>query len=397
MTIDSTQPGTASMIQRIKDILLRPRPTWEQIDSEPATILGLYKGYVLVLAAIGPVAGLIGGLTFGHGAFGAVFRPSLGAAVTGAVVAYILALVGVYLLALIIDALAPTFGGTRNRVQAFKVAVYGSTAFWLAGIFGLIPALAILGLLGLYSLYLIYLGLPPLMKAAKDKALPYTVVAIGAAVILWFIAAMLTTTIVAATAGTMGAMGGGAFTERASTRGTVTLPGGGRVDVSEMERAARAAEEAMNDPGSVQVIPAADLQGMMPAMAGAMPRTSISSSSGGMAGVAGSAAEAVYERDDSRIELTIADLGAMGGLAAMGGAFNVESNSESDGRYEKMGRVDGHMTTETYDRTSRSGEYSVLVGNRVLVAADGSNVSMEQLKSAVEAINVQRLEAMLGR
>ncbi|MFW9777128.1 YIP1 family protein, partial [Brucella melitensis] len=84
---------------------------------------------------------------------------------------------GVYVLALVINALAPTFGGTQNQGQALKVAVYASTAAMLGGVFSLLPALAILGLVAaLYSLYLLYLGLPLLMRSPAARAVPYTAV-----------------------------------------------------------------------------------------------------------------------------------------------------------------------------------------------------------------------------
>ena len=102
-----------------------------------------------------------------------------------AVTTYVFALIGTYVLALIIDALAPTFLGTKNNFQALKVAAYSSTAAWLAGIFNLLPSLALLNILGLYSLYLLYLGLPVLMKAPKEKAVPYTIVVVIAAIVIF--------------------------------------------------------------------------------------------------------------------------------------------------------------------------------------------------------------------
>jgi hypothetical protein len=92
---------------------------------------------------------------------------------------------------MIVDALAPTFGGQKNTIQALKVCAYASTAGWLAGVFGLIPMLGILGLLGLYSLYLIYLGLPVLMKVPQDKALGYTIAVIVCAIVLFWVVALI--------------------------------------------------------------------------------------------------------------------------------------------------------------------------------------------------------------
>lgn len=181
-------PGPASgIIERAKNIILKPKETWVAIDTEPATTQSIYMPYVLVLAAIGPIAQFIGGQVFGYGAFGISFHPPIGTALVSAILSYGLALATTFALSLVIDGLAPNFGGQKNQVQALKVAAYSATAGWLAGIFGLIPALAILGLLGLYSLYLLYLGLPILMKVPQDKALGYTVVVIIVAVVLFLI------------------------------------------------------------------------------------------------------------------------------------------------------------------------------------------------------------------
>jgi hypothetical protein len=180
-----------NLVERAKRILLTPKTEWEVIDAEPATVGELYTGYIIPLAAIGPIAQFIGysliGFRIPFG--GGVYRTPIGQGITGAVVGYILGLVGVYVFALIIDALAPTFGGTKNQIQALKVAAYSATAGWLAGIFAIVPGLRWLGLLGLYSLYLLWLGLPVLMKAPQEKATGYTVVAIVVGFVLAIIVA----------------------------------------------------------------------------------------------------------------------------------------------------------------------------------------------------------------
>jgi hypothetical protein len=181
-----------NLVQRVKRILLSPRTEWEVIDAEPTTLATLYTGYVMPLAAIGPISQIIGYSVFGITVpFMGTYRVPIGSAITSAVVGYILTLVGTYVLALIIDGLAPTFNGQRNQIQALKVAAYSSTASWVAGIFALIPGLRLLTILGLYSLYLLYLGLPVLMKAPREKAMGYTAVVVLAAIVLFVIIAMV--------------------------------------------------------------------------------------------------------------------------------------------------------------------------------------------------------------
>jgi hypothetical protein len=141
------------------------------------------------LAAIGPIAQVIGYSAFGITVTNlGTHRVPIGTAVTRALVAYALALVGTYVLALIIDGLAPTFNAQRSRVQALKVAAYSSTAAWVAAVFVLIPALRFLTILGLYSVYLLYLGLPTLMRSPRDKAMTYTVVVVLGALVLFLLA-----------------------------------------------------------------------------------------------------------------------------------------------------------------------------------------------------------------
>lgn len=176
------------LVQRVKQILLSPRTEWQVIEAEPTTSAELYKTYIIPLAAIGPISQVIGYSVFGITVpFVGTYRVPIGSAISGALVAYVLTLAGTYVLALIIDGLAPTFNGQRSQIQALKVAAYSSTASWLAGIFALIPGLRLLAILGLYSLYLLYIGLPIVMRSPRDKALGYTVVVIVAAIVLFMI------------------------------------------------------------------------------------------------------------------------------------------------------------------------------------------------------------------
>lgn len=161
------------IVSRVQDILLKPRKTWPTIASEPTDVASLYKDYVLILAAIPPVAGFVGLSLIGLG----FMRVPLMFGLSSMIAQYVLTLVMVYVLALIVDALAPTFGGTRDRMRALKLVAYGSTAAMVGGIFNLLPALSILGLLAaLYSIYLFYLGLPVMMRCPQDRAAAYTAV-----------------------------------------------------------------------------------------------------------------------------------------------------------------------------------------------------------------------------
>ena len=186
MTIDPQNVGgtSAGFVDRVKNILLTPAAEWDRIDAEPADVNKIYMGYVLPLAALAAICAFIGLSIIGMSVFGTSYRVPI---VTGAVLAVmrvIMGLVGVYLLAFITNALAPNFGSQQNMGKAHQLAAYGSTAGFLAGVFAILPALAILGLVGLYSLYLLYVGLPKMMKTPEDKKMVYLIVIIVVAIVV---------------------------------------------------------------------------------------------------------------------------------------------------------------------------------------------------------------------
>ena len=178
-----------NLVARAKAILMTPKQEWPVIDAEPLNVRELLLGYVLPLAAIGPIARFLGLTIFGYGG---VFRIPIGSAISMAIIAFVLAVISVFVMAWVINALAPQFGATQDMSQAIKLAAYSGTAGWVAGIFYLIPSLWMLAAIGgLYGLYLLYLGLPILMKAPADKAVTYIVVIIASVIVLYWITSLI--------------------------------------------------------------------------------------------------------------------------------------------------------------------------------------------------------------
>jgi hypothetical protein len=173
------------LVERVKAIILSPQTEWSKIESEPGDVPYLFANYVAILAAIPAVCGFIGMSIIGIGMpMVGAYRVGIVAGLASAIVRYLLAFVTVYVMALIIDALAPTFGGQKNQPNALKLAVYSMTPVWLVGVFSLIPGLRILGILGLYSLYLFWLGVPVLMKAPGEKSVLYTAAVVVCGIVI---------------------------------------------------------------------------------------------------------------------------------------------------------------------------------------------------------------------
>lgn len=167
-----------NLMERAKGILLSPKTEWAVIDSESGDATFLFTNYVAILAAVPAAASFIGQSVLGW---------PIGRALVSGIFLYVLFCAAWYVQGYVIDALAPTFGGTKSLPSALKVSAYSSTAAWLAGIFQLIPALGILGILGLYSLYLLWTGLPVLMKSPREKALAYTAAVVAIMIVIMII------------------------------------------------------------------------------------------------------------------------------------------------------------------------------------------------------------------
>jgi len=179
-----TREVIMGLVRRVQDILLRPKETWPLIKSEEATIGSLYRSYALMLAAIPAVAQATGLTLIGSSFIGVRYRASLDSTFGDAILSYCVSLVALYIVALIINSLAPKFASQKNLTSAFKLVAYSWTPSWVAGVLLLIPALAPLAkLASLYGLYLLYLGLPVLMGTPREKVTVYFLCAVVLSII----------------------------------------------------------------------------------------------------------------------------------------------------------------------------------------------------------------------
>src|SRR5512138_2035096 len=214
------------VVQRAKNICLSPATEWPVIAGESTTPGELIGGYAAPLAAIGAIAGFIGGTIIGRTIpFVGHYRVPFTTGIVAAIFTFGMALVGVFVLSLVIDALAPTFGGQKNNIQALKLAVYSYTPAWIAGVLQISAVLGILGIFAaFYGIYLLYLGLPQLMRSPQDKSIAYTAVVVVCAIVLSVVITMLGGMIVGA--GMMGAGMMGASTDSSDVQVDKDSPAG---------------------------------------------------------------------------------------------------------------------------------------------------------------------------
>ncbi len=91
---------------RAQNIITTPNTEWPVIAAEQSSTGSLITGYVMPLAAIGAIAGFIGGSLVGTTIpFVGTYRAPFMVGLTSAVFMFVMAIVGVVILAFIINAL----------------------------------------------------------------------------------------------------------------------------------------------------------------------------------------------------------------------------------------------------------------------------------------------------
>ena len=414
MSIDTPGQGSRDIVSRVKGILLTPQTEWPVIAAETTTTADLYKNYAIILAAIPAIATFIGMSIIGMG----FFRVPIGSGLTMAVAMYIMALVGVFVIALIIDALAPTFNSTKDQMQALKTAVYSMTAYWVASIFTIIPGLgglvALLG--GLYGLYLLYLGLPFTMKTPADKAVAYTAVAVVCSIVVMFVLNMVVFSVVGmgtVASGVLGSVGGPTSSQ------SVTFDPGSPLGAlqqyaEKLEGATKNLESAQNSGdadaqakafgdmlGAVlggsggESLPPDQLRGIVPASLAGLARSDISVERNAALGIQISQAEATYSDGAGKeLDLEIMDMGGSAGLMAVAAWAGIEQDRQTSTGYEKTYRANNRVLREVWDQSSMHGEFSVITSNRFVVTIRGNVPSMDALKSVAGGVDLAALDRL---
>lgn len=166
--------GIDFLLKRAAAIILRPREEWRIIKDETTSIEDLFARYAVILAAIPVVAGFIGQSIFGRPTLDGYVPVTLRENLRQASLSYIISLAGVFLLAYIIDVLAPFFGAKRDLPGSVKIVVYAQTASWLAGSLLIFPGLSPLAIVaGIYSLFLLYTGVKILKEVPPERMAGY--------------------------------------------------------------------------------------------------------------------------------------------------------------------------------------------------------------------------------
>jgi hypothetical protein len=447
----ASAPG---LLARIKNIILGPSAEWQVIAPEATAASQLFVGYVTPLAVLAALIGFLRMSVLGvKTAFGGSFRTPIASGLTYTVVMFICALIGVFVVGLIINALAPTFSGTKDQRQALKVSAYSLTAALVSSVLSLSPILpTLLQLLaGLYGIYVLYLGLPVVMQAPKEKAFGYTASVVICTILFGILLGVLSAFAHIGGAGAHQGLFGATPADRAAEQAAARDQGAATVGnaignllgtdekgkaglgaaLSNLAKAGESQEQAadstssspaaasgdaaqnaqsplsaagglasalggaLGGPHRVDTVDFKTLTSMLPASVPGMKRTSASGENQGALGVKTSTAKADYQgADGSTQHIEIADMSGVSGLMDLAGSLIQNTTSQSDTGYEKDAVIGGRTVHEKYDAHNRTGDLSVMLAKRYSVDITGNGVDMHALEQSLGQIDLARLESM---
>ena len=162
-----------------------------------------------------------------------------------------------------------------------------------------------------------------------------------------------------------------------------------------MNTALNAVGQIMTGGKDVQPVDFHRLKDMLPETIAGLKRTEASGQSGEAMGIKGSSATARYgDGANASLQVEIADLGSLSGLAGLAAKFDPTMEKETDTGYERTRKINGQLVHERYDRRARSGEVSVILNNRFSVTVNGSGVDADALTGALKEIDVAKLATL---
>jgi len=145
-----------------------------------------YINYAIVLTILSHAAMFIGNAFFlsRFTAFGVHF--GVGYYMVSGAIQLALAIASLYFIPQIMAAIAPSFGGENNSLNALKLYAFAMTPVWIGSILGIIPVVGWLGAIAgaLYGVFLFWQHVTEAMQLPAEKKIGYVIVTFIAIVLI---------------------------------------------------------------------------------------------------------------------------------------------------------------------------------------------------------------------
>jgi hypothetical protein len=377
-----------NLFARVKNILHKPKHFWVIVAFEKTSLSGLYIHYLMILAAIPAICGFIGMSQIGVGGFSSLIKVPFMFALLVMFISYAINLSMIYVVALVINGLAPGFDGQKDLLRAFKLSAYASTPALLGGLFGLIPMLSFMSLLcWLYTIYLIYIGLPVLMKIPGEKSLAYSLlifpVSIASSAMMYG-SFSLASSLFAPNFSHLSQESGAYIVLQAPSADLKVTPAK-QIDEAQVKSEGL---QTIKEPDMFP-IPAESLKDFLPEQLWPFARTSMEVSTT-TARISASIAKAEYEAGHQKMTLTITDIGGFSGET-------LPRNKESETTVEKTWQDNGRIMYQKFEKDGSRAELQITLKSGTTVLLSGSRISADFLKSLSLKLNLADLENVKRR
>jgi hypothetical protein len=248
------------------------------------------------------------------------------------------------------------------------------------------------------------------MRNPPEKSAGYTALVVVCAIVIGFVISMIAGLITGPAM--MASMGGGnaIVIDRDGTAGKLDEfakkmdEASKRMEAAQksgdpnkqMEAAMGALGTAFSGGKGVDPVQIDQLKPMLPATFAGLPKTDESAQRSGVQGMMTTKVSGTYADTGSgkNVQLEIDDTGGAAGLMALASFMGVQGEKQEGGRTERTRKEGNRMIHEESDKGANQSKYTVVLGERFVVSAEGNNVDLDTLKSAVGSLNLGKLESM---
>ncbi len=174
-------------ISNAKEIVLHHEAEWTRIMSEEndkqslirygMTLLVIAYALVFVFSLISPSG--MGGFV----AFSTTYM------ITMVIVEFVIAIASLYFIPMILAALAPSFGGKNDGLNALKLFVFAGTPSWLGMALSKIPFIGWLPMIAgaVYAIFLFWSHVAEAMSVPAEKKVGYVVVSVLVLAVIYIV------------------------------------------------------------------------------------------------------------------------------------------------------------------------------------------------------------------
>ncbi|HZK75817.1 MAG TPA: YIP1 family protein [Candidatus Kapabacteria bacterium] len=171
-------------LSNAKEIVLNQNAEWTRVmsdESERQSLLRYGMTLILIAYALRFLLNLLfANVISAFVPYGTLYM------VSSVVIEFALAIAALYFVPQILAALAPSFGGKNDSLNAMKLYVFAATPAWLGMALGIIPVLGWLAAIagGLYAIYLFWQHVADAMSIPVEKKVGYVILSVVVIVVI---------------------------------------------------------------------------------------------------------------------------------------------------------------------------------------------------------------------